>query len=167
MGNRVTYATVQPGMKRWLIAAVLAAVLAVTVGCGTAHDPAATQGSPGAPGVSSGRPGHPAPSRAPLVRKGWLPRLSARQVAAGHLLPRKWTLLRLTQGGTVAEIRYHVGGCLPQPKGVLVTQSATAVTLSLEATRPSLATDCAPTVGTETARVHVPGLAGRTFHHAR
>ena len=64
-------------------------------------------------------------------------------------------------------IRYPVGGCLPQPKGVLVTQSPTAVTLSLEAPHPSLAADCAPMVGTETAQVHVPGLAGRTFHHAR
>ena len=152
-------------MKRFLIGEMIAAVLAVA-GCGMAHSPASTtMGSPGAPGVSSVRPTHSTPTRAPLVRKKWLPVLSARRVAVGHLLPQKWMLLRLTQAGTVAEIGYSFGGCLPQPKGVLVTQSATAVTLSLEAPRPRLAADCAPVLADEVAQVRIPALAGRTLRH--
>ena len=149
-------------MKRLLIAV---AVPAVTVGCGAAHGLAAAHGSPAGPGVASARATPPAHSHGPPVRKGWLPLLSARQVAAGHLLPRGWMLLRLTHGGTVAEIRYHFGGCLPQPNGVLVTQSHTAVTLTLEAPRSTLAADCAPVVATEAAWIHIPALAGRTLRH--
>ncbi|MBV9855543.1 MAG: hypothetical protein JOY82_13675 [Streptosporangiaceae bacterium] len=108
---------------------------------------------------------HSAPSPAPVVREEWLPVLSAGQVAAGHLLPRNWTLLRLGQGGTAAEIRYPYGGCLPKPEGVLLTQSGGAVLMSLEAPRPSLAADCAPVVATEAAWVHIPALAGRVLRH--
>jgi hypothetical protein len=74
--------------------------------------------------------------------------------------------VRLTQGGTVAEIRYRIGGCLPPPKGVLVSQSDSAVMLSLEAPQLKLAADCAQVGGAETALVHIPALGNRALRHA-
>jgi hypothetical protein len=156
-------------MRRLLTAAALPAVLAVTVGCGAAHGSAAStsaQRSPAALGVSSGQPVSPTPAPTSPAPVRWLPLLTARQLAADDLLPRNWTLVRLTHGGTVAEIRYHIGGCLPQPKGVLVTQSSTAVTLSLEAPHLNVAADCAPELATARAQVHIPALAGRALRHA-
>jgi hypothetical protein len=156
-------------MRRLLTVAALPAVLAVTASCGAAHGPAAAPSarrSSAAVGVSSGQPVSPVPSHTSPAPMRWLPLLSARQAAADDLLPRNWALVRITHGGTVAEIRYHIGGCLPQPKGVLVTQTPTAVTLALVAPRPSVAADCAPVLDSATAQVHIPALAGRTLRHA-
>jgi hypothetical protein len=157
--------TAVKGMRAF---AALAAVLAVTVGCGAAHSSAATsaESSPATPGLSTGQPIPATPIPTSPARMRWLPVLRGRQLAADDLLPRNWTLIRLTHGGTVAEIRYHIGGCLPQPKGVLVSQSRTAVMLSLEAPRPSVAADCAPVLAAARAQVHIPALAGRTLRHA-
>lgn len=150
---------------------MIATGLAVA-GCGALQGSPAAQGSASihgatsAAGVSGSHPARATASPAPRAGNLWLPVLTSRQVADGHLLPQKWTLLRLAQGGTAAEISYDFGGCLATPKGVLVSQSSTTVTMSLEAPSPPLAADCAPVVAVQVAWVHLPALGGRTLQHA-
>jgi hypothetical protein len=142
-------------MKRLMIAG--AAVLAVTglavAGCGTAHA--------NAPAASGGKSGALASAHLP---KGYLPELTAQQVAAGHLVSRPWTLVSTSHG--VAQIKYSYGGCTPRPTGVLVTRSGAAITMSLEAPRLKAGTVCAPNLVVATARVSLPGLAGNSLQHA-
>lgn len=144
------------GMKRSMFAGAVAALavagLAVA-GCGTAH----ANGS-AASGTKAGS------LAAAHQLKGYLPALTAQQVTAGHLVSRPWTLVHLSNG--VAQIKYSYGGCTPAPKGVLVTQSGSAVTMSLEAPRLKPGTVCAPNLVVATARVSLPGLAGHTLQHA-
>ena len=145
------------GMKRSMIAGAVAAlaVAGLTVaGCGTAH-----------PNDSAGSGGKADRLAAAHLPKGYLPALSAQQVAAGHLVSRPWTLVGVSHG--VAQIKYSYGGCTPRPKGVLVTQTGSAITMSLEAPRLKPGTVCAPNLVVTTARVNLPGLAGHTLQHAR
>jgi hypothetical protein len=158
-------------MKRLLAGPLMAVALGVTgvfavTACGTAHGVTSAQNGPAVAGVSSAKPGDSAPSHSGPASPRWLPVLSTRQVARGNLLPRKWTLVRLTDGGRVAEIKFPFGACLPLPKGVVVTQSATGLVLRLEAPQPRLAAYCASKGTVETARVHIPPLAGRQLQHA-
>lgn len=143
------------GMKRLMIAG--AAVLAVTglavAGCGTAH-----ANAPAASGSKSDA------MTAAHLPKGYLPELTAQQVAAGHLVSRPWTLVSTSLG--VAQIKYSYGGCTPRPKGVLVTRSGSVITMSLEAPRLKTGTVCAPNLVVATARVSLPGVAGHTLQHA-
>jgi hypothetical protein len=145
-------------MKRLLIGAVMAAVLAVA-GCGVAQGSAAH-------GTGGGGAAHNRGSHAASAGKNALPVLTASQVAAGHLVSRPWTLVRITHGGTVAEIRYSFGGCQPRPRGVLVTQSPASVTLALEAPRLPPGTVCTPDLRVATAQVHLPALTSQELHHA-
>lgn len=116
--------------------------------------------------MASGNPGHSMSSHSGPGASHWLPALSKRQVARGDLSPRKWSLVRVTDGGTAAEIRFPFGACLPRPKGVVVTGSHTAVVLQLVAPQPKLAAYCASKGTTETALVHIPALAGRALRPA-
>lgn len=142
------------GMTRFMIAG--AAALAVTAlavaGCGTAH-----ANAPAASGKSDAL-------AAAHLPKGYLPELTAQQVAAGHLVSRPWTLVSTSHG--VAQIKYSYGGCTPRPKGVLVTRSGSAIMMSLEAPRLKAGTVCAPNLVVATARVSLPGLAGHPLQHA-
>lgn len=142
------------GMTRFMIAG--AAALAVTAlavaGCGTAH-----ANAPAASGKSDAL-------AAAHLPKGYLPELTAQQVAAGHLVSRPWTLVSTSHG--VAQIKYSYGGCTPRPKGVLVTRSGSAIMMSLEAPRLKAGTVCAPDLVVATARVSLPGLAGHPLQHA-
>jgi hypothetical protein len=144
------------------------AVVATVAGCGAAQSSATATGSavgrPSAAGASSGRPAHFGPSPKRSAGRRWLPVLTARKVAADHLLSQKWKLLRVAQGGTAVEISYFFGPCLAPPKGVLIVESGSTVTLSLEAPNPRLAADCAPVVSTQAAWVRIPVLHGRTVH---
>jgi hypothetical protein len=142
-------------MKRLTIAG--AALLAVTglavAGCGTARA--------NAPAASGSKPGALAAAHLP---KGYLPELTAQQVAAGHLVSRPWTLVSTAHG--VAQIKYSYGGCTPRHKGVLVTRSGSAITMSLEAPRLKAGTVCAPNLAVATSRVSLPSLAGHSLQHA-
>jgi hypothetical protein len=146
-------------MKRLIVAGggALLMVLAAA-GCGQA------QGAAKSPAASH-KSGHAAQPSVMQRAKGWLPTLSATQVTAGHLQSRPWTLLHLTQNGTVAEIKYTYGGCQPKPKGVLVTAGGSKVTMSLEAPRLAKGTLCPPDLIVGTARVLLPTLSGHTLEH--
>jgi hypothetical protein len=162
-------------MKRFRAARAVGAglvVVAMLAGCGSAQGSASAAGpavgSPEAAGTSGGRPAHVTPPSEPSARKQWLPVLTARLVAADHLLPQRWKLLRVAQGSTAVEISYFSGPCLADPKGVLIVESGSAVTLSLEAPNPRLAADCAPdSVATQTAWVRTPVLHGRTLRPSK
>lgn len=136
-------------------------------GCGAAQSSAKAagpaSGSPTAAGTSGGPQRHLKLSPRPSAERRWLPVLTAREVAADHLLPQKWKLLRVAQEGTAVEISYFSGPCLAHPKGVLIAESGSTLTLSLEAPNPRLAADCAPAVATQAAWVRIPVLDGRTL----
>jgi hypothetical protein len=158
-------------MKRLLAGPLMAVAFGVTgvfavAACGSVHGGSAAQSGLTGAGVASGKPGLSMSSHSGPASPRWLPVLTARQAARGHLLPRKWTLVRLTDGGRAAEIRYPFGACLPRPKGVLETESPSAVTLRLEAAQPRLAAYCATKGTVETAWVHIPPLAGRDLRPA-
>jgi hypothetical protein len=158
-------------MKRLPAGPLMAVAFGVTgvfavAGCGSVHGASAAQSGLTGAGVASGKPGHSASSHSVPASARWLPALTRPKVARGQLLPRKWTLVRLTDDGRVAEIRFRFGACLPRPKGVLETQSSTAVILRLEAPQPRLAALCATKGTLETAWVHIPALAGRELRHA-
>lgn len=141
------------GMTR-LVIGVTVAVLSLA-GCGVAH---------AAGGGHSGSASRAVAGRA--VPKGYLPVLTARQVAGGHLVSRPWALVRLTQRATVAEIRYSFGGCQPRPRGVMVTESVSAVTLTLAGPAVRAGSACTPDLIVGTARVQIPSLGSRVLRHA-
>jgi hypothetical protein len=158
-------------MKRLLAGPLMAVAIGVTgvfavAGCGSVHGASAAQSGLTGAGMASGKPGHSMSSPPGPASHRWLPALTGRQVARGHLLPRKWALVRLADGGRAAEISFRFGACLPHPKGVVETQSGTAVTLGVEAPQPRLAAFCATKGTVETAWVHLPALAGRELRHA-
>ena len=156
-------------MKRCLAASSIAAlaVVAPLAGCGVAQNSANAKGpasgSPSAAGTSSGPSAHLTASPKPSAGEHWLPVLTSRQVAADHLLPQRWKLLRVRQGGTAVEISYFFGPCVAAPKGVLVNEHGMTVSLSLEGPNPHVTADCFPLAATRTAWVRIPGLRGRTL----